>query len=295
MDFSDLAFAFDAFVLHYQVPALLPALMRVAVAGYWTAYVVVNRHDLWAFMRPNGVVSPEAFAALTAGSPQPTVTDLLPRSEAWARAVFVGNVVFGVSATLGIGTRASMWLLFVCMVSLQSRTCVLLSSGGEAVLRTVLFFLACSDTSAALAFDALGRDDAPAAVSGWALRNIQILVCGAYFWSSLYKLYCRHWLDGSTVANVLRSPMWSRDPATPLLAYPALLRAVTIGTVVFEFTAPVGLFTRPVDVVFLILAFGLHTGIVVTMQIGTFGPAMMIALLSFGAPLVTRLEALLRP
>jgi uncharacterized membrane protein YphA (DoxX/SURF4 family) len=286
MEASALVHAFDAFFLNYRVHAELPALMRMAVAAVCLGTFVLDREDLWELLRPSGVFPAERYADACRECPQISAFALFPKSERWAATVFALTFVAGFFALIGLWTRPAMWALLIGMTSVQSRTFIASFSGGDSVLRCVVFFLACTDTSSALALDALGREGRPAMVEGWGLRNIQVLVCAAYFWSALHKLHCPFWLDGSVIRNALRSHVMGRFPDTPLARAPRLLRAATYGTLVFEFFAPIGFYVRPFDAIFLAAGVAFHVGTTAVLTIGNFGPAMLVAVASFAEPLV---------
>ena len=114
---------------------------------------------------------------------------------------------------------------------------------------------------------------------------IQVYVCSIYFWTAIHKLYSRDWLQATAVANALKSPMWSRNPRTGLLRQTWMLRAAAVGTLCFEFFAPLALFAAELSITVMVLGVALHVGIWRGLRIGYFSPLMIAAILSFGGPI----------
>jgi hypothetical protein len=286
MDASAIARAFDAFFLRYRVHAEVPALMRIAMASFLLGHFFLVREDVWELIRPTGLFPAKHFAEARKGLPQVTAIALFPTSERWAATIFALTFVSGFLALIGLWTPVALWTLLVCVTSVQARMFIAAESGADSIIRSVLFFLACTDTASAFAIDALLGGARHATVAGWGLRNIQLLVCAAYFWSAVHKLYCRAWSSGVAIRNTLLWPNFARWPNPPVLRMPRLLRAANHATIVFEFFAPFGFYVRPLDRLFLAAGVAFHLGIIAFLRLGTFGPAMLIALMSFGEPVV---------
>ncbi len=287
MEFTAACRAIDGFIFDYQVPAALPALIRIVTCLAILFSFAIRFHDIWQFLQPNGIFCYADFLQTSKKFRQISATNLFPHSKTWAACILLTLYVAGILATVGCATNASIVVFLICVVSVQSRTFVIMFSGGDSVARTLLFFLAFMDSSACLSIDSIWRTEHPAVVSGWGIRVIQLYVCAIYFWSSIHKLSCTNWAQGKAVENAVKSPTWSRNPHSPLLRYPFVLQVTTISTLFFEFLAPIALFINELSAVWMFGGFALHAGVWACLRIGYFSPLMMAALLSFSAPVIT--------
>jgi hypothetical protein len=278
--------AVDSFFFDYQVPVALPAIMRIATCLAILYTFAARIHDTWQFLQPNGLFSFADFQNISREFPQLTLTNLFPESSLWAACILVTLFVSGTLALVGCVTGISTWMFLLCVVSVQSRTLVVMYSGGDSIARTLLFFLALTDSSAWMSVDLIWRADRPVVVSGWGIRVIQFYLCFVYFWSSIHKLHCPHWLCGDAIENALKSPIWSRNSQTHLLRHPRILRLATRATLFFEFFAPLAFFANGVSALWMCAGLALHAGIWRNLRIGYFSPLMMAGLLSFSGPLL---------
>lgn len=132
---------------------------------------------------------------------------VIPQSDAWVDAIFWIALVSAVLLTLGLFTRTSSILVFVCLNSIQQRN-LYITHGGDTFLRIAGFFLIFAPAGAALSLDRLirirsGKEAVPIqAQSPWAQRMIQVQLSLMYLSAFLVKIKGTAWLQGTALFYV---------------------------------------------------------------------------------------------
>lgn len=221
---------------------------------------------------------------------------VLPRglqTEAWAHglfdltgsyagvlALFVLGALTTIVFTLGLYTRAATVATWLFWMSLQNRN-LLISDGGDDVVRLLLFWSIFTDTGGVWSLDAWrGRGRARVPVLGARLMAWQL--AAIYVPATIGKLVGNGgWLHGDAIHAMLQLPGFVRPPGEWLLQHPALCRLLTWSTLVFEAAIPI-LILSPVAVVpsrrlAIALNVGLQLGIGLSMRVGVFSAVMIVA------------------
>ncbi|MDF2664289.1 MAG: hypothetical protein K0R81_139 [Microbacterium sp.] len=115
-----------------------------------------------------------------------------------------------------------------------------------------------------------------------ALWSVRLQVAGIYLHSGLGKFASSDWLSGTAEYYVLRDNMfgaagWVRDLGVALMSVPALVFAVTWGSIVLEIAVGVIILcgTDRLRRVALLLVIVFHVGIIVTIGLWTFALVMI--------------------
>ncbi len=117
---------------------------------------------------------------------------------------------------------------------------------------------------------------------GW--RMLQVQLCLIYAYTGFEKLKGREWWDQTALWQVLGNEQLMMFDLSFLRAWPALIGLLTWGTVVFEIYAPLTLWLKGTRKWTLMLGWGLHLGIGLTMGLWFFSLTMMSAYLLFLDP-----------
>lgn len=281
MTLIDVVQAFDSFVFDYRVDPLVPALMRMATCLIILSSFLQRLSDTRLFLSRRGVFGDDQYRAEVKRFPQFSVYPILPeslRSPNWMLSIFFGS---GLLSLLGVLTPISLVIFLLFAASIQSRTFVIMFSGGDSVSRMLLICLICTDSAAVLSVDSLFRRSVTDSVPGWPIRLLQIYVCCIYFWSAIHKFHCDFWMRGVAVRNAMHSSLWSRGWLLGSVTRPVIYKTLAFATLGFEFFAPFAVWLDDLRVPTVLLGFSLHLGITIFLRIGYFGPLMIVALMSF--------------
>ena len=86
--------------------------------------------------------------------PRLNLFSIIPQTDTWIAAIFWIAIGSAVLLTIGLFTRASSILVFVCLNSIQQRN-LYITHGGDTFLRLAGFFLIFAPAGAALSLDRL--------------------------------------------------------------------------------------------------------------------------------------------
>lgn len=283
MNLSQLAGKIDDYFFACEADAHVLAAMRMGTALVLLAYYSVQLRDIYNFSRTDGYFVTKDYQRLTGQFPQCSLFELFPNSRLLPLIVIIGFFVSGIASFLGFCTHFSLGLFLVFTVSIQSRTFVIMFSGADSIARTLLLCLALTESGNALSVDRLLFDMSDQPINGWTIRLLQVYLCFVYFWSAIHKLHCEYWISGQAASNALYSPIWSRRTVLEFAANQGLSRVSSHSVMFFEFFAPVLFFIDETRLPTMVFAMLMHAGIAVFLRIGSFGPIMMVALLSFYA------------
>lgn len=226
-----------------------------------------------------GAAWSEAFNVPMRWSPLQTYRD------PWTvRAFFLGTAVAAVGFTLGWRTRVMSVAVYAGMLSIHHAN-LLTNSGADALLTIVCFLMMLSPCGAAYSLDARRRARGyggafSALVSPWPQRLIAIQVSVVYFMAGILKAGGKTWIDGTALHYVLSNAEIRRFDLG-LTAYPSLINAMTLGTVITEVALAFLLWVRAARPLMIAIGVTLHCGIMLTINIPIFGELMMATYLCF--------------
>lgn len=266
------------------------ATMRIVVGLAILGSLVVNfshRHYVWGpgarWLDPWLVVDSWGwpFTAVFSAEDSPAVFTLK----------YLGLFVVAVLFTVGWRTRVVTPILLLLLASMM-RLNPLASDAGDNLIRIVLLFMCFADVSHRWSVDAVrrrrssrgGRWAGRPAWLGVVLHNVALLgiafqVFVVYVVSGLSKVQGSMWQEGVGLYYPLRMSQYASWPALNELIY-AVPLVVTVGsylTVFVQVFFPLLLMRRGTRIVALVVVFGLHVGIAVTMALPWFSLAILAA------------------
>lgn len=241
-------------VLHYL------ANLSVDVSNFWSDAGILPRHT------PGVSFMPGLFDLV--GSP-------------WAvGALYSAGVVAVVAFTLGYRTRVATVASWIFITSLHRRN-PYINDGGDELVRNLLFLAMFTDLGKAYSLDvALGRKRI-GPVSALGVRFAGLHSAILYLLTGFIKARSG-WLTGNPIFAGAQLTGFLRPPGALLLQYPALSRASTLITLVFELAFAFMAFS-PVRVplsraLAIVASLAVQLGILITMRVGVFTEAMIAIL-----------------
>ena len=263
------------------------AVFRVALALTILADLALRARDLGPFYTDDGVL-PRALLADDLGSRTPWLAlgvGLVPHFW-FGGALGQGFwfVVAGLTAALLLVGWRTRWVTvasWVLLTSLQSRNPVVLN-GGDVILRLLLFWSMLLPLGARWSLDAVrtGRRP-PDVVTGGAAAALLLQVALIYVFTGLKKTGATWNDDYTALALFLGNGRFGSDWGRALLAYPALLAAMTWITITLErwgaFVALSPLWSGPARMLAVVLFAGLHAGVLVLSTIDLFSVISIVA------------------
>lgn len=208
--------------------------------------------------------------------------------DGWAWDVaYLVVVLSGVALMVGIFTRATTITTVFLWTSVYVAN-PYVASGGDAVLRMVLFYLCFTDAGKKWSVDAWLRDRrgyriqvAPPWISA-TLHNTAIVlmihqIVMVYVGSALWKSRSPEWRGGTAVYYPLQTHAYSPwgDLLHPVFANSLFISGATYTAIVVQLFFPVLLMYRPTRMVALVIITGMHLGIGFLMGIMYFSLAMI--------------------
>ena len=201
--------------------------------------------------------------------------------------VYLLVVLSGVLLMLGLFTRATTITTAVLWTSIYVAN-PYVASGGDAVLRMVLFYLCFTHAGKVWSVDAWLRKRrgyriqmAPPWVSA-TLHNLAVVamihqVVMVYVGSALWKVQSDVWRDGTAVYFPLQTEAYSpwNDLLQPVLSHGLFISGATYTAMIVQLFFPMLLIFRPTRMVALVMITGMHLGIGFLMGIMYFSLAMI--------------------
>lgn len=279
-------------------PATL-ALVRIAAGGMLFYTHLVWTLGLDAFFGPASWVSPEA-AARAFGAVDRTSYAWsyfwLIESPGWLWTAHIAALVVFAMLTLGLASRVTSVLSFLCAVSYVNRVPGA-QFGLDQINIMLAMYLMLGPCGAAYSLDRLlaarrgGRELAPAEPStsgNIAIRLIQLHMCVIYFFAAVAKLQGDTWFAGSAIWGAVANLEYQSLDMTWLAGWPVVVALLTQVTVYWELTFCVLIWPRLLRPLVLAMAVPLHLGIAFCMGMITFGLIMLVGCLSFVPPAPVR-------
>lgn len=177
--------------------------------------------------------------------------------------------------------RIAATAAFVLSVSIQ-RTDPLGLNAGDALLRLLLLWTALGAVVGGPAVLSRGGRPRPVIV----VRLVQLQVLVMYATAAAWKLQRGRWQAGDAVHMALTDPSTSNGIwPTAVVESSTAISAVTWGTLALEFALAPLLVARRTRTLAIVLAVAMHTVFALSLRIGIFSPAALVALLSFSGHL----------
>ena len=196
-------------------------------------------------------------------------------------------VLSGIALMLGVFTRVTTVTTVILWTSVYVAN-PYVASGGDAVLRMVLFYLCFTDAGKVWSVDAWLQNRrgyrvqlAPPWVTA-TFHNLAVVlmihqVVMVYVGSALWKVQSPVWRDGTAVYFPLQTEAYSpwNDLLQPVFANSLFVSGATYTAMIVQLLFPLLLLYRPTRMVALVVITGMHLGIGFLMGIMYFSLAMI--------------------
>ena len=193
-----------------------------------------------------------------------------------------------VCVIVGYRTRLASLVLFVTVFAFIERAHSVFNSG-DGLLRILVFLLVFMPAGESLSVDrwrtAPGRFWEFPARAPWALRLVQIQVSLLYLSAFYLKIDGGGWTNGEALSYVWRMDDIARFHVPGFLSHSVTLSALlTFLTLAVELLIGVMVWVPSARPLVLALGVGLHVGIDLTLRIGFFSIAILVAYVAFLSP-----------
>jgi hypothetical protein len=221
--------------------------------------------------------------------PRINLFTLLPQSDHWITGFFWLSLAFAVLLTVGLWTRISSIVVFVCVVSIDQRA-LLIMHGGDTFLRITGFFLIFAPAGAALSLDRVirlrNKQEGPEVEprAPWAQRMIQLQLSLLYLTSFWWKLKGHAWLNGTALYYVIHLHEIRRFPLPSWLLNTAMLKFGGWLTLALEFSLGILIWVRRFRYYLLLLGVLFHLCIEYALNIPMFQWDVLSAYVLFVEP-----------
>jgi hypothetical protein len=249
-------------------------LVRVAFGVLVLAWAAAYGPDLITFLGPHGLVPK------TPHTDAPALWTLLRpfNSNGAAIACYVALLAAAVALIAGFRTRIAALVIFVVLTSFERRNVYVTNSGDE-LIRIIALILVLAPAGAGRGVLGWARR------SPWALRLLQVQVSVIYLSAVWDKVRGVTWNDGTATSYALRLHDMARFQLPHALTQSELIaNLMTYGTLAVELSIGVLVWNRRLRPYVLLAGVGLHLSIELTMRIGFFSWAVLVAYLAFVPP-----------
>jgi len=248
-------------------PAERLALLRIAIGAYATIYVVARFGELIASAQLHaGSFAPVGIVRIVSA----------PLAPWLAIAVAAACVGLLIAFTLGVAYRVVAPLAALALLwTLTYRNAWGQVFHTENLLVLHVIALACAPAADAWTLGTRRAGDPRD--YGWAIRLLAVLTAATYVIAGVAKLRLAGmtWLDGEQLRNQIavdnaRKVLFGATPsalALPLLAHPGWFTGFSVATLVIELGAPLVFLHRRVALVWVIIAWAFHLGVLALMHI----------------------------
>jgi Vitamin K-dependent gamma-carboxylase len=287
MIFGKIRRAWESFFFAPQSPLPI-ALFRILYGTCVSVTLLLLYPDWREWFGVHAWFSEETMKAIEPG-PRINLFTVLPQNDHWITGFFWFALTFAILLTVGLWTRVSSVVVFLCVVSIQQRD-LLITHGGDTFLRVAGFFLMFAPAGAALSLDRLIRmrrkleGPAPEPREPWAQRMIQFELALLYFTSFLWKLKGHAWLDGTALYYVIHTHDLARFPLPSWIQNAEILKLGSWFTLALEFSLGILVWFRRFRYYLLFLGLLFHLSIEYALNVPMFGWDVLTAYVLFIEP-----------
>jgi hypothetical protein len=287
MSIQSLAEAWNEFFFKPQSPTPI-ALFRILYGILTIANLLFLYPDWLNWFGPNGWLTIGTMHAMEPGT-RINLFTLIPQTDAWVKTIFWVLLLFSVSLTLGLFTRLSTIVVFLCLTSVHQRNIYILHAG-DTLMRITGFFLMFAPAGAAFSIDRLIRirrgKEGPVIQprSPWAQRMIQLQVALVYLSGFGWKSLGSDWVSGTALYYVLHVDQLRRFPMPSWFYDMAVLKAGTWFTLAFESAFGILVWFKETRYVILVIGVIFHLSIEYMLNIQLFEWMMLATYVTFIDP-----------
>jgi hypothetical protein len=256
--------------------------------------------DLFQWFGHDAMLSQQTVHAYQKFEPRFSLFFMFPETHALIMTLYALLMLSSLSLTLGLFTRFSALLVFVCLLSFHNRGACMFNAG-DTILQEQAFLLIFSHAGALYSIDNLLKNkfwnkghagpstdldrtqNISPQLNPWAQRLLQVQLSAVYVHVFLVKIVCSQWIDGSAVYYCGRLEDMARLP-TPLFENFWACQLASWSTLVIEFALFALIWFKRFRYPVIILGALLHLGIDWSMQIPTFEFVMIFGMILFIPP-----------
>lgn len=270
---------------HYWLQPTSPAsvcVLRILLGILIVVSTLMFLPESANYFGPQGLVSENSINRYH-GEGHFSLLFLLPRTDSSVSAVLYCLLLSSICMALGLHTRATTVIAFVCLVSLHHRN-PLIMNGGDTLLRVLCFLMIFAPAGAMYSLDALNsrkKSPAPPLHAPWAQRLIELQICALYCQAFWCKAMGDDWVNGDAVFYATHMPEYVRFGVPSLLDNIIVLKLMTWGALFIEFAFWTFIWVKELRYWVLALGIALHCGIEFAMNIPLFELIIMASYMAF--------------
>ena len=244
--------------------------------------------DIYVWLGKNGMV-PSVVANTWQPHIRLNILNLFPNNDLWLNTIFVLFVISAFSLTVGLMTRASVIVAFICLSSLHARNYLILNSG-DVFMRMLCFWLIFSPAGKTLSIDSWlrhsgeKRGEEPCESPPWAQRLMQINLSLLYAQAFTKKIIGVDWQNGTAVYFSSKMAEMHRFPLYYLFDHLWTCRLISWAVLGIEFSLCTLIWVKPFRYYVLALGIVMHLFIDWTMNIPQFEWIMIVTYILFIEP-----------
>lgn len=245
--------------------------------------------DLLTWFGAHPVVSTQAIHDWERSEPRFSLFFFFPESDTVAVMIYSMLMVAASTLTLGLFTRFSACVVFICLCSFDQRMACIMNSG-DTLLRLEAFLLMFSEAGALYSLDrAMSRSarNQPTQTilrSPWAQRLLQFQLAAVYAQTFCSKMVTPEWLNGVAFYNASRLTDFSRLPFPILFDHLWIYQLFSWMTLFIEFALCTMIWSKELRYPVLLVGTIFHLCIDVTMNIPVFEYIMIVSYINFLEP-----------
>ena len=188
--------------------------------------------------------------------------------------VLGAHLLAALGLALGLATRASAlvaWLTHLALIGAG----VAYTYGLGKVLVIALFYCVVMPVGREWSLDSRRRRVAAGEDASLSVLVLRLHLCIMYAAAGISKAIGEQWWTGDAIFRALSLPQFQQFDPSPLGAYPLVLQALAIGSVVVQLLYPVLVWTR-LRFAIVVLAELLHLGIAIFLGLWLFSGIMIV-------------------
>lgn len=245
--------------------------------------------DLFTWFGSHPVISTQTIHDWEMSEARFSIFFLLPSSDAVAVAVYAALMLSATCLTLGLFTRFSAFVVFICLCSFDQRMACIMNSG-DTLLRLEALLLTFSEAGALYSLDRMRLRSSikmpPGLVScsPWAQRLLQLQLAGVYAQTFFTKIVHSQWLDGTALYNCSRLTDFGRLPFPILFDHLWIYQILCWLTLLTELALFTLVWWKKTRYSVLLIGTLFHLCIDLTMNIPVFEYIMIASYINFLEP-----------
>ncbi|HEY9712737.1 MAG TPA: HTTM domain-containing protein [Chroococcales cyanobacterium] len=215
---------------------------------------------------------------------------LLPSNNQSLQLFFAILTGASLTLTLGLFSRTSAFVVFICLAAFHHRNWTVINSG-DIFMRLAALYLALSPAGKTLSLDRIvavwfsnSREEAfgaPQSSSPWVQRVMQLQLAMLYCQAFLTKFAGGSWMSGDAVYYVLRLQDFQRIKMPFIYDNLLLMRLLTWATLLVEFALWALIWIKELRYYILLAGVALHVGIDLSLNLPIFEYLMITAYVLF--------------